>query len=117
MLIRVAHRGPALAAMLVVVTACGLPGFDGTTRSAAHPGIEIRCDGGRPIPADVCVAWAEQSLSSNSLGMDPLTNRIDITFRGGDDGSLCSSAFHQVHRGRVATVGFTCPVGETPAPP
>lgn len=113
------HTRALIRALMLPLVATGCATFvlDPTFRSAAHPGIEIHCNGGRPIPADVCVAWAEQSLSSNSLGTDPLTNRIDITFRGGDDGSLCSSAFHQVDRGRVATVGFTCPVGDPAAPP
>ena len=108
MLIRVARRWPAFTALLVVA-ACGIPGFDGTVRSATHPEIEIRCDGGQPIPNDVCVVWAEQELAQlPDMGTAKVT-ALRFTFRGGPDGDRCGVTYDIDGQEAIAKYGQPCP--------
>ena len=78
----------ALAA--AAVAGCAMPDLDRTIWLPSHPGVEVRCDGGQAVPADVCAVWAEEELANSAdLGTQKVT-AIKFTFRGGQDGRTCS---------------------------
>lgn len=96
-----------ILSLALAAAGCGVPGFDGTVRSAKYPEIEIRCDGGQPVPGEVCLVWAEQSLAGN--GLDAKVSGIVITFRGGDDGDWCSVTYYVGGREMYTKGMHPCP--------
>jgi hypothetical protein len=74
----------------LAVAGCGMPDLDRTIWLPSHPDVEVRCDGGQEVPADVCAVWAEEELANEpDFGTRKVT-AIKFTFRGGQDGRTCS---------------------------
>ena len=108
-------RGTILS-LTLVIAGCGLPGLDRTIWLPSHPDVQIRCDGGQPVPTTVCAAWAEGELADLPDVGTSKVSALVFTFRGGVHGDVCSVAFF-VDGSRMMEKGIRpCPGDPTDIP-